>query len=63
MTCISYSSVYPNQFLEKQKVTFMTNKTATIIENMVLFVASAYAYAIIRNKWSATVKGKNEDAI
>jgi len=50
MTCISYSSVYPNQFLEKQKVIFMTNKTATIIENIVLFDASAYAYAIIRNK-------------
>ena len=36
----------------------LTNKTATIIENIVLFDVSAYAQAIIRNKRNATVKGK-----
>jgi len=36
----------------------MTNKTATIIENIVLFDVSAYVDAIIRNKRNATVKGK-----
>jgi len=41
----------------------LTNKTATIIENIVLFDVSAYAQAIIRNKRNATVKGKNKDAI
>jgi len=37
----------------------MTNNTATIIENIVLFDVSADAQAINMNRRNATVKGKN----
>jgi len=39
-------------------VYFIANNTATIIENIILFDVSAYASAIIKNKWKQLERKK-----
>ena len=45
----SYSFLANNELLQ-----ILAYKIGTLIENIILFNVSAYAQAIIRNKWNAT---------
>jgi len=45
---------------KNNSVVLIANKTATINENIILFDVSAYAYAIIRNKWKQIERKKKK---